>query len=159
MFKRDTYRDWRSGMKTFRIYTAGKMYGLSFDEQMNWRKQIENKIRVLSDVSLQFIHPPLFYKYDEKNHQTEREVKEWELNQIRNSDIVIVSLDGVNDSIGTHFELSTADAVNSFGNKFIYIIGIGKSKEPLHPWIEASLFRKEENYADAAEYITNYLLI
>lgn len=78
---------------------------------------------------------------------------------IRESDIVIVNLVGVNDSIGTHYELSTIDAMNSFGNRHIHAIGIGKPDTKIHPWIELSLLRSEEDYEKAAEYIVNYLLI
>lgn len=146
-------------MKTYKIYTAGKMFGLSFEEQMGWRKNIEQLIRQRTDVPLRFVHPPLYFRYDKREHKSEREVKQWELSQVRDSDIVIVNLNGVNDSTGTHYELSMADAVNSFGNKHIYIIGIGKSDTQVHPWIELSLLRSEEEYEKAADYIADYLLV
>lgn len=150
---------------TFRIYTAGKMSGTSLQKQTEWRFEIERHIREAaerygrsSDNSLVFIHPPLYYNYELKKHRTEREVKDWEVNQIRKSDIMIVNLDGINHSVGAHFELSVADSVNAFGGKHIYVIGVGKSEEPLHPWIQLSLHREEEDFEKAAEYIADYLL-
>lgn len=146
-------------MKTYKIYTAGKMFGLSFEEQMKWRWRIEQLIKNRTDTPLQFIHPPLYFRYDSQEHKSENEVKQWELNHVRESDIVIVNLNGVNDSTGTHYELSTVDAMNSFGNRHIHAIGIGKSNTKIHPWIELSLLRSEEDYEKAADYIVNYLLI
>lgn len=149
----------------FRIYTAGKMAGLSPYDQMEWRKKIEISIRHSAEnvgipsSSLVFIHPPMFYQYGQNYFQTEREVKNWDLNQVRNSDIVIVNLDTVDSSIGTHYELGIVDAMNSFGGKHIFVIGIGGSDVELHPWIEDTLHRRESNYDDAADYIVNYLLV
>lgn len=152
-------------MDQFRIYTAGKMSGLSPKEQSEWRDQIENEIKWLFDYrgipcsKVKFIHPPEFYSYEFPCHQSELEIKNWELNQVRNSDVVIVNLNEIESSIGTHYELATADAVNSFGNKHIFVIGIGDKEIKLHPWIEATLHRREERYEDAARYIVDYLLV
>ena len=142
-----------------KIYTAGKMKGLTFYEQLKWRIELSHAIKNKTDKNISFIHPPLFYNYEQNDYQSEREVKEWEMNQIKNSDIIIVNLDEINDSIGTHFELSFAEAMNSLGHKHIYIIGVGGKDEEIHPWIELSLFRKENNFEDVAEYVVNYLLV
>ena len=152
-------------MRTYKIYTAGKMSGLTQDEQIGWRfdiaKAILNAIQNKFDPpKIEFIHPPLFYQYGAEYHKSEREVKEWDTTQVMNSDIVIVNTDYVADSTGTHFELAMCDAVNRLSNKHIFVIGIGKTKpEELHPWIAESIMRYEENVYDAAEYIADYLLI
>lgn len=149
---------------SYKIYTAGKMAGLSPCEQMEWRKKIETSVRHAAEIAgvpqaeIKFIHPPQFYQYGETYYQTEKEVKNWDLNQVRNSDIVIVNLDTVETSIGTHYELGMVDAINSFGNKHIFVIGVGGKDISLHPWIEDTLHRREEKYEDAADYIANYLL-
>lgn len=145
--------------KIFKIYTVGKMKGISFAEQMEWRLRIESLIKSRTDKTVTFIHPPFFYNYEQKDYNSEREIKEWELNQVKQCNILIVNLDDINNSVGSHFEISTAEAVNSMGNKYIYIIGVGKSKEPINPWIELSLFRNENKFEDAATYIADYLLI
>lgn len=149
----------------FRIYTAGKMAGLELNEQMAWRTEAELWVRdkaVFAGIpqdKIKFIHPPTFYRYETNYHQSEKEVKDWELNQIRNCDAVIVNLDDVKSSVGTHYELATVDAVNAFGDKHIFVIGVGGANEDLHPWIEETLHRRESNFQDAADYIVNYLLI
>lgn len=141
-----------------RIYTAGKMSGIPFEEQMQWRKEFENSMKTFTDKKLSFLHPPLYYNYEKLNHKTEAEIKEWELNQIRECDIVIVNLNGINTTVGTHFELGFINAINMLGTKHIYVIGIGEETN-IHPWIELSIFRHEPNIESACEYIAEYLLI
>ena len=70
-----------------------------------------------------------------------------------------MNLDGIESSIGTHYELAAIDAHNHSNNHFIYVIGIGEMKDDLHPWIKDSIFRHEEDIQAAANYIADYLLI
>ena len=119
-------------MSEFRIYTAGAMKSLSFDEYYTWRKRLEWYLSK-SDTTFKFFHPPEYYNYEQRFHKSEREIKEFELNQLRQCDIMVVNLEHIEDSIGTHMELGYVNAVNSFGNKHIYVIGFGENK--VHPWI------------------------
>ena len=144
-------------MKTYKIYTAGKMNGLAYDEQMDWRWRLEIAVRDKSDNVL-FVHPPRFYRYGANLHKTEREAMQWDLSQIRDSDIVVVDLSTVDDSIGTHMELGFIEAINQAGGKHIHVIGIGDSNSS-HPWIDEVVFRHEDTVADAADYIAGYLLL
>lgn len=141
-----------------KIYTAGKMSGLTYEEQMNWRYKIENEIESKTDQLIKFIHPPLFYNYLEPTHKTEREVMDWDLEHLKDCNIVIVNLNEISKSIGTHFELATATTINTLGNKHIYVVGFGSPNEELHPWIELSLHRREDTIEDAVDYVVNYLL-
>ena len=142
-----------------KIYTCGKMSGISFQEQMEWRSNIEHevKIRTYYSADVKFIHPPMFYNYEENNHQSEREILEWEMAQLHDCDIIVVNLDGIEDTTGSHMELGAVQGINRFGDKHIFVIGLGKD-ENLHPWIRETCIRIEEDYAKAAEYITEYLL-
>lgn len=144
-------------MKRIKIYTAGKMGGLDYGEQMGWRNAVEGAVRGRID-NADFVHPPVFYNPNDPNAWcTEDEAMEWDLNQIRDSDVVIVNTDTIDDSIGTHYELGFINAINSFGSKHVYVIGIGLKRE-LHPWIERSLFKWVETVDEAADYITYYMM-
>lgn len=148
--------------KEFKIYTVGKMKGISIKEQNAWRMEIEEAIKYhtdMLDIPVQFVHPSWFYEYDRAFHKTEREVYEWELNQLADSDIVIVNLDGIEDSVGSHMELGFIEALNQYSQRHIYVIAIGKMPEDLHPWLKEVVFRHETNIEDAAEYIVDYLLV
>lgn len=147
-----------------KIYTAGKMHGLTLDEQMDWRNEVEGAVREAFETfwaprKYFFVHPPLFYSYETTEQQSEKEIKDWELAQLRDCDIVVVNLDGLQSSVGTLYELATVDAVNSSGGKHIFVIGIGGDDIQLHPWVADTLHRREKTCEDAAKYIVQYLLM
>lgn len=53
--------------KTLKIYLAGKMSGLSFDEMNNWRKDTKDKLLIISqiaDYQLQIINPVDYYNFE-----------------------------------------------------------------------------------------------
>lgn len=144
--------------RTFKIYTAGKMSGLTYERQMGWRNKLEGIIRSRTNADICFIHPPLFYSYEEKFHKSEREILEWELSQIKTCDIVVFDLSTVHDSIGTTMELAFAKAANNSGYKNINIVGFGRLNTT-HPWIPLCLLRQEESLENLADYICTYLLV
>lgn len=139
-------------MKNYKIFTAGKTSGFSYPQQMEWRNQLEGLIRSKCDKSVFFIHPPIFYPHGG------REAMEWDMCQIMDSDIMVVNLENISDSIGTCIELGIAAAMNMFGYKYIYVVGIGSSDID-SPWLSSVVFHREETLEDAAEYIKNYLLV
>ena len=132
------------------------MGGLTYEQQMKWRRLIENEVLNRSDKSVTFIHPPQFYQYN--SGVDEREAREWDLNQIKNSDIVVINLSDIADSIGSHMELGLIEGMNEFGYKHIFVVGIGEPNTD-HPWIELSLSKKVSTIQEAADYIVNYLLL
>lgn len=141
--------------KTYKIFTSGKMGGLSHLEQMEWRRQLETEILLRTNKKVTFIHPPLFFDYGFPN---QRAAKEWEINQVMDSDIVVYDLSNIKDSIGTHMEMGIVQAVNRLQGKHIATIGIGKSDTD-HPWIQTSMFYQVADVKEAADFIVTYLLI
>ena len=141
----------------YRIYTCGKMKGLTYEEAMSWREKVELEIRFLTDKAM-CIHPPRYYSYQEQNQKTEREIFEYELSQVKNCDVLIVNLADIEQSVGSCFEIATAVAANNMGGHHTYIIGIG-SPAGHHPWILESCMRIEPDEHSAAEYIAGYLLL
>lgn len=144
-------------MKNFKIYTAGKMSGLSYDDQMDWRRELERRVRTISD-NVVFIHPPHYYRYGVGMHQSEREAMVWNLSQLRDSDIVVVNLENIGSSIETHMELGFIEAMNQMSTKHIHLIGFGKP-DVEHPWLNEALLRREDTLEQAAAYISAYLLV
>lgn len=142
-----------------KIYTCGKMSGISFSEQMEWRLRIECEVKKILDFgqNVKFVHPPMFYNYEENYQKSEREILEWEMAQVHDCDIVIVNLDGIDSTVGSHMELGAVQGINRFGDKHIFVVGLGKD-DGLHPWIKETCIRIEDDYAKAAEYIVEYLL-
>jgi len=111
-------------------------------------------IREQTEKSLIFVHPPIFYQYADN----ESEAMTWEINQLMDSDIVIVNLSDISDSIGTHMELGVIDTVNKSFEKNIYTVGIGEPDID-HPWIFNSVFRREKTPEEAADFIVGHLLV
>ena len=147
-------------MKEYKIYTCGKMSGISFSQQMQWRQIIEAFVKDYYDGNdrVKFIHPPLYFNYDYMQHKSEREILDWEMKQLHDCDIVIVDLNQIDSTIGSHMELGAVQGINRFGDRYIYVIGVG-NEENLHPWIKETCMRIEDNFSDAAKYITGYLLV
>ena len=136
------------------------MGGIPFEKQMDWRTKIEVSVKLEydGDNRIKFIHPPLFFNYENHNHKTEKEIFEWEMKQLHDSDIVIVNFDGIDSTIGSHMELGAVQGINRFGDRYIYVVGLGEEND-LHPWIKESCIRIEKSYSDLARYIIDYLLV
>lgn len=144
--------------RTFKIFTSGKMGGLTFEQQMKWRMNLEIEIKkqiekLANPPKVVFIHPPEFFNYDFSDQDV---AKEWEINQLMDSDIAVFNLSNINDSIGSHMELGITLAVNRLPGKHITTIGIGKPDTD-HPWLKT--FYRLDDEKEAAEFICKYLLI
>ena len=139
-----------------KIYLAGKMGGLTFDEMNKWRCETRRKLLSLSKMfgkKINVINPVLYYNFEEKRHQTEIEVEEFDLAHVISSDIIIVNLEGLKDSIGTIIELHDAHYHNkipviAFGSKEVY--------NNLHPWVKNDITRIEPNIDDVVNYIRDF---
>lgn len=140
-----------------KIYLAGKMSGLSFDDMNNWRVEIKELLNISSMFykgNLDIVNPVDYYNFQTKLHQSEKEVHDYELKHVTTSDIIIVNLDGLCSSDGTKIELREAYVNNipviAFGNKNIY--------NDLHPWIKLYITRVEDNMNEIVDYIRDFYL-
>lgn len=142
-----------------KIYLAGKMSGLTYEEMNEWRKDLRNKLNEAAsyhDKKVNVINPVLYYNFEEKRHQSEIEVEEFDLAHVISSDIIIVNLEGLKDSIGTIIELHDARyhhriPIIAFGDKELY--------DNLHPWVKNDITRVETNMDDVISYIRDFYLI
>jgi hypothetical protein len=144
-------------MKTIKIFTVGESNGLTLKYQLDWRLKLSKEIENRNDGKyiINFVHPP--YYFNDKNAKL-HEMINWEINQINDSNIMVVDLSTASNSIRMLLELSIAQTINNTSNKHIYIIGFGDSKIK-HQWFDSFLFHKCKNIIETAEYITTYLLI
>ena len=141
-------------MKSVEIYLAGGMSNISFEEQLKWRNQIKDAILCgCYEYTYKpiFFSPPMYYNLEEQNHNTEKEVMDFDLNRLRNSDLVIVNFNAPN-SIGTAMELAIA-----YENR-IPVIGINETKAELHPWLVESVTRMCFNMREAIKHVVDYYL-
>lgn len=145
--------------KTLKIYLAGKMGGLSFDDMNNWRLAIKTRLEIAArntGYKVVAINPVDFFNFEEKRYQTDIEVQNFDLAHVITSDLIIVNLKGLSSSDGTKIELFEGNynrkiPVIAFGNRELY--------ENLHPWIKNSITRVEESRDDLINYIRDFYMI
>lgn len=138
-------------MAKFKIYLAGKMCDLTYEEMNNWRLKAVNLLNQYSD-NIHIINPVDYYNFqlDPKTY-TDKEVKFFDLYMVKTSNLILVNLD-FPDSIGTAIECHEAH-----DNWKIPVIGFGKNKN-VHPWIKESLTKRCKTMEEAVEYIINFYL-
>ena len=141
-------------MEAYRIYLSGGMGKLSWDEQTKWRSQIVNAIKFGDyhyEKKVSFFNPVDYYNFKEVRYKSEREVMEFDLNALRNSDLVIVNFNDPN-SLGTCAELAIAKELK------IPVIGINKDGHKLHPWLVEFTTRMCDDIREAVEHVAEFYL-
>lgn len=142
-------------MEKVKIYLSGGMTGLSYEEYMRWRKEIINhQIFIMGGLKKEpiFFNPPDYYNFEQEDYVTEKEVMEFDLYNLRNSDIVIVNFNAP-DSIGTAMELMLAKEFH------IPIIGIdNQDDKEIHPWLVECVSRLCLNLEEAVSYVKEFYL-
>lgn len=144
-------------MKTLTIYEAGKMSGLNLQQMLTWRieltKELEDVAEIIG-VKVNAVNPVNYFNFVQKRHQTESEIMKFDLSKVKQSDIVIVNMDGLNTSIGTCIELYEAY------KREIPVLAFGSNKlyEELHPWIQCCITRHDETYKETVNYIKDFYM-
>ena len=136
----------------FTCYLAGAMSGLTFEEMNNWRKEVKEKLMTIDfNNELNVINPTDFFNFEYKYHQNEREVRDFDLRMVTNSDFIIVNLKHLNHSIGTAIELHEA-----YYHHHIPVYGYGSKKDykKLHPWIQENITRYDKDLDSIIHYIS-----
>lgn len=137
-------------MSRFKIYLAGAMSNLTFEEMNSWRVKATKLLKQYSD-EIHTENPCQYYNFEmNPDLYTEHEIKRFDLWLVRNCDLVLVNLDFPN-SIGTAIELHEAH-----DNWHKPVIGFGITKA--HPWMELSLTKKCKTMEEAIEHIIEYYL-
>ena len=139
-------------MERVKFYVAGGMGGLSFDEQMEWRNDIEDKInRAAPYTPTYFFQPPYYYQPDGEYHKSEREAMCFDLNRLRHSDVMIVNFN-IPSSLGTMYEIAVAH------ENRIPIIGLNENNADIHPWAFVSCIRLCKTREELVKHICDFYL-
>lgn len=133
---------------------AGAMSGLSFEEQTKWRNRIRDAI-LFGDYDYSkkpiFFNPTQYYNFEEIRHKSEVEIMEFDLYNLRNSNLIIVNFNNPN-SIGTAMEVMLAKELR------IPILGLNKDKKDLHPWLECSCNRICNDLRELVSHVVEFYL-
>ena len=141
-------------METVKIYLSGGMTGLSFEEQFKWRSNIMSAIRYGDynyEKKVSFFNPVDFYNFEDKNYKTEREVIEFDLYNLRKSDLIIVNFNAPN-SIGTAMELMLAKEYK------IPVIAFGTKDKEIHPWLIECCTRICDDMRECVSHVVDFYL-
>lgn len=133
------------------------MSGLSLKEMNTWRIELKDELDSVASTSNTkaiIVNPCNYFNFEEKKHQTELEVMNFDLAKVKNCDLLIVNMDGLNTSIGTCIECYEAYKqgipVLAFGSEKLY--------NELHPWIQNCITRHDKDYHKTIEYIRDFYL-
>ena len=141
-------------MEDVRIYLSGAMSLLTFEEQSRWRSNIINAIKYGDYDFIKrpvFFNPINYFNFEEKKHKTEREIMEFDLYNLKKSDVVIVNFNNPS-SIGTAMELAIANEYK------IPVIAFGANGKEIHPWLLESCNRICDNMKEIVDYIVKFYL-
>ena len=139
------------------IYLAGKMSGLNKNDYCKWRSELTDALidkAFLVGSSIQIINPTDYFDFDDMDRHLEKEVMQFDLNMVRQSDIVIANVNGINESIGTAIELYEANRLD------IPVIDYteGDVNNNIHPWIENCLSTVQMNRSELITYIIDFYM-
>lgn len=141
-------------METVKIYLSGAMGSVSFEEQSKWRKQVINAIK-FGDYDckkkVDFFNPVIYYNFEEKRHKSEREAMEFDLYNLRNSNLVIANFND-EKSIGTSMELILAKEYR------IPVIAFGAKGKEIHPWVSECCTRICDDLRGCVEHVVEFYL-
>lgn len=140
-------------MSTTRIYLAGRCKGLD-DEGKSWRKKATEALYQAAswkESRISVIDPLDYFSYKEQNNKSHKQVKNYYMSRIRKCDIILVNLEGTNESIGTAQEVQFAVDNN------VVVIGFNAGKG--YPWIEEVDCQVVfQTLFEAVDYIRDYYL-
>lgn len=119
-------------MKNYQIYMAGGMgkFGKdNFDEGNRWRIIFKKRLESNENMNVKAINPNDYFsfKQDPPRYISQREIMEYDLNRVRNADLIIVNFNDMY-SLGTMAEIAIAY------ERKIPIIGLNETNQNLHPW-------------------------
>ena len=140
-------------MIIIQIYLAGGMTNVSFEEANRWRVKIKHELENYEcDSKIKCINPQDYYKIsDDSAYDSEREVMEFDLYNVKTSDILIVNFNDVH-SLGTMAEMATAYELRK------PILGLNIGNEELHPWQEEMCNKMFDDMDKLINYVKNYYL-
>lgn len=131
------------------IYLSGAMQDASIEKQTKNRKYIKETFKDYSNVEV--FNPYEYFNYQNRFHQSEKEVMNFELRNTRNSSLLIYEEQGIK-SIGSSMEIAVAYENN------IPILILNENCLVLHPWINEMSDRVFTDINDMIDYIKWYYL-
>ena len=148
-------------MRDFQIYLAGGMgkFGKDrFFESDNWRKYCKTTLENYETdrYKVHIINPNDYFSFADETprYASQKEVMEFDLNKVRNSDLIIVNFNDLK-SLGTMAELAIA-----YEHR-IPVIGLCSEENypMLHPWQKEMSNRIFSDIDELIKYVIEYYVV
>lgn len=137
------------------------MTNLSYEEQNKYRVKIKQKLESHEGaVKASVCNPVDYFTFEEVRHQSQKEIMEFDLNKVRNSDLLIVNFNDPR-SLGTMAELAIAyeHRIPIIGlNEQYSLNGLEMVFSELHPWQQEMSSRIFNDIDELIEYVINFYL-
>jgi len=137
--------------EVIRIYLAGPSY-FEEDEGASWRAKATQMFKTVTedlDCTVKIINPLDFFSYSEVKHQSDTQVKQYYMDQILHSRLVLCNLDRTRTSPGTAQELQFA-----VDNK-IPVVSFSTDEE-VYPWLKVDSQVVFPSMLQAIDYVIDY---
>ena len=147
------------------IYLAGRMGGLTKTEYNTWREVLRKKLEIAAECCnsiIQVINPADYFDFDNMECHTDKEIMQFDLNMVRQSDIVIANINGINESIGTAIEVYEANRLNITVIAYSDVLDAKKGDifDKIHPWIKECLATNLMFHADdVVQYVKDFYMV
>ena len=151
------------------IYLAGRIGGLTKTEYDTWREVLRKKLEIAAECCnsiIQVINPADYFDFDNIEGHTDKEIMQFDLNMVRQSDIVIANINGINESIGTAIEVYEANRLNIPVIAYANVPEILEHKrnnvifDKIHPWIKECLATNLMLHADdVVQYVKDFYMV
>lgn len=131
------------------------MGNLTFEESNNWRVSLKNELLDIGrnlGIKINAINPNDYFNFLHKSHESEKEVRNFDLRLVKKSDFIIVNFNDPN-SIGTSQELAIANEYS------IPVIGLNAEKYNIHPWLIECCERIFYQMDTLIEYIKDFYIL
>ena len=140
--------------KSLRVYLAGRCKGLE-DGGKIWREEIAKQLNAVSEWQekpIDIFDPTKYFSYAEKRHKTQKQIKDYYMNQLLKCDLMILNANDSNFSVGTAQEVQFAVDHN------IPIIAFGTQE--MYPWIvEVDAQVVFDSMHEAVDYVRDFYLV
>jgi nucleoside 2-deoxyribosyltransferase len=144
-------------MDTYKIYLCGGMgkFGKeNFDEGNLWRRYCQKTLESYEcDFLVKTINPNNYFNFKDepRRYKSEREIMEFDINKVRNSDLIIVNFNDMY-SLGSMAELAIAY------ERRIPVIGLNETKQNLHHWQIEMCIRIFDDIDELLDYVEDFYL-
>lgn len=133
-------------MGRLNVYLSGPVKNVDGDFQ-NWRKRLLTLQEDDFYPDLNFIDPISYFNYTDKQPRTDKQCLDLFMWQVEKCDVILINLDGSDNSIGEAMEVEHAFCHG------IPIIAFGKESSTWYNWVKTRATVIFDDLHDAVDYI------